>query len=336
MDKNQDIEATEKKIKKSKKKMVIIPQALRVRDEDITDEYLRKIHLTEAQKRIIDLVYRFRMMNTKDIQRALGYKAYSRFATQLRKLYEMRFIERKLRPLDLRLKTKGQNGENELYHMLDIAGAMFIRDYYGYEKLSEVKWSQRENEVKYDYAIHSLQISEVYSQLVVAVRERNEKLSLKYGEDRIIDAIADKHLYIRFHSNKDYNFSPDMFFKYIRDNKVYGFFVEVDRGTMAMQGLLNTEAFDSKVAYYEGYKESKSDYFGFNVMPKVLVITTSVQRAEGLAKAVREKQKELGKSGVEFLFTVFKLWADDPFGKIFKDKTLTISRSMIEEKKEQA
>lgn len=302
------------------RKKIIVPKHNRIPDEKINEEYVRKCELTTMQKKILDLVYRFRMMDTKDIQRALGYKSYTRFIVGLKDLHEKRFLDRRRRPFDLRFETRGQNGEYQLFHMLDLAGVYFIKDYYGFEKLSDVKWSAAENEVKFDYAVHSLKISEAYSRLEEAINVKDDKGKKIYMGDKIIDAWSDKHLYIRYYSGREYVFYPDMFFKYKKDNKVYGFFVEIDQGTMAMRGSANTTSFDDKVVYYEGYKENKSSYMGFNNMPVCLVITTTKQRAEGLAKSVKAKQNEIGKSGVTFLFTFAALWDRDPLGRIFIDQ----------------
>lgn len=306
--------------KKRTRRKPIINRKNRIPDELIDEEYVRNCELTTMQKRVLDLVYRFRMMDTKDIQRALGYRGYTRFITGIRDLYDKRFLDRRRRPFELRMETKGKNGENQLFHMIDLAGAYFIKDYYGFEKLSDVRWSPSENEVKYDYAVHSLKISEAYGRLEEKTREKNEDGERLYPKSKVLDAWSDKHLFVRYYSGKERIFYPDMFFKYQVDNKVYGFFVEMDRGTMAMQGSPNTTTFDDKVFLYEGYKENKSSYMGFSTMPKCLVITTTKKRAEGLARAVKAKQTELGKNGVHFLFTFEALWERDPLGNIFIDQ----------------
>jgi len=310
----------EKKDDAPKKKRIIIPKDERIPDDQINEEYVKNFKMNELQSKILDLVYRFRMMDSKDIRKALGYKSKTRFASNLKRLHEARFLDRRRRPFELRVQLRGQDGVNEVFHMLDLAGAYYIKMYYGFEKLSDVKWSENENVVKYDYAVHSLKISEAYARLEEATREVDENGNRKYPDDKIIDAWSDKHLYIRYYSGKEYTFYPDMFFKYYRNKKMYGFFVEMDQGTMAMSGSPNTASFDAKVLYYEGYKESQKTYFNFQVMPKCLVITTTKMRAEGLAKAVKAKQAEIGKSGVTFLFTFSAAWDKDPLGQIFIDQ----------------
>lgn len=303
-----------------KKKRIIIPKDERIPDDQINEDYVKNFKMNELQSKILDLVYRFRIMDTKDIRKALGYKSKTRFSTNLKRLHEARFLDRRRRPYELRVQSKGQNGVNEVFHMLDLAGAYYIKMYYGFEKLSDVKWSDAENLVKYDYAVHSIKISEAYARLEEAIREVDEHGNKKYPDDKIIDAWSDKHLYIRYYSGKEYTFYPDMFLKYYRNKKVYGYFIEMDQGTMAMKGSPNTASFDAKVLYYEGYKESQKTYFNFQVMPKCLVITTTKARAEGLAKAVKAKQTEIGKSSVTFLFTFSALWEKDPLGPIFIDQ----------------
>lgn len=314
---------------RKKKGKTIIPLKDRVPVEKIDSQYVIKAELNEQQKRILDLVYRFRMMDTTDIQKALGYKSYGRLTSSLRKLHKLRFLDRRRRPAEKRFDSKGANGEYELFHMIDYAGVQFIKDYYGMEKLSDVKWRPEENQVKFDYAVHSLKISESYARLAEAVRATDSNGNPLHPDEYIIDAWSDKHLYLRFYSGKEYVFYPDMFFKYYKDKKAYGFFVEIDQGTMAMTGSPNTTTFDDKVMYYEGYRESKSNYLGFAKMPKCLVITTTKERAEGLAKAVKAKQIELDKAGVRFLFTFNQLWDINPFGAIFIDQDYETNRKAI-------
>lgn len=287
---------------------IILPYSERLPDSDITEEYVLKFPVNEMQTKILDLVYRFRMIDTKDINLALGYKSYPRLTENLKELHRGRFLDRRRRPAELRREAGGGGDENQIFHMLDLAGCYFIKSYYAMDKLSDVKWSLENNRVKFDYALHSIKISWAYAKIAAAAREVGAN---------IFEAWCDRHMRLRFTTTKEYTFYPDMFFKLIKEKRTYGFFVEIDMGTMAIQSLENTSAFDQKVFYYEEFRNSGKSYLGLNTMPKCLVITTTTQRAESLAKSVKLKQDELGKSGVTFLFTTFASWNKNPLGKIF-------------------
>ncbi len=286
-------------------------------DDIITDEYVEQFLLNRMEKRIIDLIYRFRALDTKDIQLALGYKSYPNLVTALKKLYVNRFITRRARPYELRVETKGQNGENQLFHMLDKAGVIYIKNYYDLEKTQDVKWALRDNEVKYEYMEHVLENAHAYAVLEAAIKNNNSKKNNITRKDKIVEAWCDRHLYLRFYNGKEYHFSPDAFYKYYTDGKVYGFFVELDRGTMSVSGTPNYGTFDDKVFFYEMYADAKKEYLGLSKMPTCLVITTTKDRAVALAKSVRAKQQEINRHKVKFLFTTLKLWEHDCFGKIF-------------------
>lgn len=290
-----------------KKHKIILQEALRRPVEEIDRSYVDNYYINDTKAKIIDMIYRMRFMNTKDIQRALGYKSYSDLTKILRVLYEDRFLNRRMRPYELRMA-----GEKEVYHMLDIAGALFIQNYYGLRELDEVKWHERDNRIKFDFANHSLAISKVYSRLEEAAKNNNDLLR---------DAYCDRHLFTKFYYGKEFQFAPDMFFKYKKGNKVYGFFVEVDLGTMAATGSINTNSFDQKVAIYENFKKANKSFFGFSAefFPRVLVLTTTRARAENLALAVKKKQDEIKKNDVVFLFSVLSLFEKSPLEKIFID-----------------
>lgn len=321
----------QKKEELKKHKRTNIRDLEKTKDEFINSKYIADAKLKNIEKKIIDLIYRMRMMNTIDIQVALGYKSYSDVAKHLRRLYMLRFLERKQRPLEVRLTEKGQNRSNEMYYMLDLAGALFIYEYYDFYKQSEVKWEKREISTKYEFELHALKVSEVYARFENAIQERIEKFKIPKNQERIVDAVCDKHLYLKFTDTKAHYFAPDMFVKYMTDNKLYGYFFEVDRGTVAMQSISKkTSSFDKKVAFYEGFRENQKEYLGFSKMPKVIVITTSRSRAEQLKTAVVEKQRELGKNGVEFLFTVDILWEKNPFGKIFINNKDELVKTMMD------
>ncbi|WP_081627976.1 replication-relaxation family protein [Caldisalinibacter kiritimatiensis] len=202
-------------------------------------------------------------------------------------------------------KKKNQKGTNEGYYLLDDAGAIFISGYYELP-MKDVKWNKRDNLIKPEKLQHTFKICDVRSSLEKDARKKGHK---------IINCVSDRHLYFPFkHEENSFVLRPDMYFNYITERKQYTYFVEIDLGTMAMtENSFKTNSFDNKVYYYENFKLSEAYKEYLEAFPRILVITTTTNRAEKLAQAVKEKQK----TKVEFLFTSFALWKEYPTGPIF-------------------
>ncbi len=265
----------------------------------INDDFVVDFPLTEFQKIAIEIIYNMRTVKLSQLKDMTGY-SYQYITSYMLKLHVNRFVERMFP-----LKTRDQKGTEEAYFMLDQAGAIFISGFYELP-MKEVIWNRRDNLIKYDKLNHAFEISAARAAVERSARERG---------DKIINCVCDRHLFLKFkYEDNEFSVRPDMYFTYVENNRHFNYFVEIDLGTMAVTGnSFKTEAFDNKVAYYDAYKFSGEYRNKFNVFPRVLVITTTTDRAEKLLEAVRVKQK----SGVEFLFTTLDLWADNTLNKIF-------------------
>lgn len=273
----------------------------RVDPKEINDDFVVDFPLTTAQIISIEVIYNMRTVKMSQLQDITGYN-YKYLTAQMADLHRNRFVERKFPTKDKDLK-----GSNEAYFMLDTAGSIYVSGYYEIP-MKEVLWSRRDNLIKYEKLNHAFHISGIRAEIEKKARE---------SEDKILNCVCDKHLYLDFKlDEKKLILRPDIYFKYLDTDmqKQFHYFVEVDLGTMAMSGHSSkTYSFDNKVQYYDAYKTSGEYRNRFNVFPRVLVITSTTDRAMKLLAACRTKQR----AGVEFLFTSLLLWNENCTGPIF-------------------
>lgn len=277
----------------------------RIDPSKVNVEFVVNFPLSKFQKMAIELVYNMRALKTGQIVDILGYN--KRYALRELLILDInRFLFRKFPS-----RQQEERGSKEGYYLLDEAGAIFVSGYLELP-MKEVNWSKRDNLVSYEKLSHTFKICDVRAALEKDVRKKEKKE--KKGH-KIVNCVSDRHLYFPFkYEDNSFILRPDMFFNYISDKKQYNYFVEVDLGTMAMTANSpKTKSFDNKVYYYESFKLSEEYRKWLNVFPRILVITTTTDRAEKLMEAVKNKQK----TKTEFLFTSLSLWNEYPTGPIF-------------------
>lgn len=275
----------------------------RIDIKEINDDFVVDFPLSACQKAAIEIIYNMRAVTMSQLVEITGYN-YKYLTREMLKLHLNRFIERCYPP-----KERNQKGTNESYFLLDQAGAIYISGIYEIQ-MKEVRWIRRDNLIKPEKLNHTFQISGIRARLEVEARK---------NEHSIINCVSDRHLFLNFkYEDREFTLRPDMYFKYLAGKKQYNYFVECDLGTMAITGPSpKTMAFEKKVDYYEAYKLSQAYKEVYNVFPRVLVITTTTDRAVKLMQAVKERQKERPRADVDFLFTSLTLWNDNPTNEIF-------------------
>ncbi len=268
----------------------------RIEPDELTDRFIKEFEYTPMQKKSIEIVYKMRAARLNQISRILGYEIfYTR--KQLRELYINRFLDRVF-AWEEKVIEKNNKGTAEGIYFLDEAGKIAVSGFLDIE-LKDVKWKPIENLIKYDKLKHTLDCSEVLTRIYEECRNAN--LS-------VIDFLCEKFLWVKFsYQNIQYEFCPDMYVKIMKDKFAYSFFIENDNATMDVKSFLN------KIPKYDNYKISGQYETDYEVFPRVLVITTSKERALTLAREVGKRQK----SKIEFLFT----WHDIFYEKPFSDKT---------------
>ncbi len=274
-----------------------------IKTEDITEEYVLNFKLSAFQKWTMKFIYEIRIASTEQIASVMGV-SYSYARGELSKLYKGAFLWKTVKD-----EVSFGVGKNEMYWMLDYAGAMYIAGANDM-KLKDLNWNMRDNLIALDKLKHSLKITEVFTTLDRAAKENNHKIE---------GGLCDRHLFYKFSIQQDTKpiiLRPDLQVLYIKDNRIYTYFFEIDMGTMAINGpAYRTSNVASKVPKYEAFKQSGEWREYFDVFPRVIFLTTTKTRAQYMADSI---SKIVEKNNVEFLFSTFEFLEADALGRIFK------------------
>lgn len=286
----------------------------RIEPSEIDDDFVESFPLSYFQKMALNIIYFMRAVTLNQLAEISGH-SHEYVRKEMLKLHLNGFVLRKFPPRrDLTMK-----GSEKSFFLLDRAGAIYISGCFDIP-IKEVKWEIRDNLIDFEKLKHTLQISQVRARLEVEARSKAHK---------IVNCMCDRHLYFNFNfDERSFYIRPDLYFVYNDGKSEYSYFCEIDRGTVAVTGLSpKTNTFTNKVPVYEALRVSREYKKYFDVFPRILVFTTTTNRAKNMMEAVRNVQKVNGQSKAEFLFTTFDLWEDNPLGKIFKksDKDETIS-----------
>lgn len=272
----------------------------RIDPKEINDEFVVNFPLSPFQKKALSIIYHMRAVTTSQLLRMTGNN-YDYAVEKMLQLHLNGFVLRKFPRREI-----GQGGSNEAYYLLDKAGAIFIAGSQGVG-LKDVKWELRDNLIDFDKLTHTLQISEVR-----AILEQESKKN-----NHIIEScLSDRHLFMNFsYEEKSYYLRPDMFLIYNDKFNLHTYLCEIDMGTMAVNGFSHkTSSFVDKIPAYEALRLSGQYKKYFDVYPRILVFTTTKNRALQMAEAVNERLQ----TKAEFLFTTFDFFKDNALGKIFK------------------
>lgn len=275
--------------KRGKRKIERIDESL------IGEKFVRDYEFSPLQKKAIELVFKLKAARLGQIARILGYHPHY-VRNEMHKLYYNRFLDRRF-PWEEKVQKYNNLGSVQGVYFLDDAGKIAITGLLDIET-RDVKWRPVENLIKYEKLKHTLECSEILAR----VQEECRKIEFNYN---IIDYMCEKFLWKKFsYQGGQYEFCPDLYIKILKDRYAYSFFVENDEATMDVNTFL------SKIPKYDNYKLSGIYENEYRIFPRVLVITTSKDRAVTLAKEVNKKQK----SKVEFLFTWKDMFYEMPFG----------------------
>lgn len=263
-------------------------------DPQLIDErFIKDFNYLPFDRKVIELVYKMRAISTSQITRITGYNAnYVR--RELTNLYFHRFLDR-VYPYEQKVIENNNLGSVQGIYFIDEAGRVALSGFLDSE-LKYIKWKPIENLVKYEKLKHTIECSEILAK----VYEESKKAGYS-----VLDYASEKFLWKKFnYQNTKYEFCPDMYLKIMKDKYAYSFFIENDEATMDVRSFL------TKVPKYDNFKLSGIYEEEYDIYPRVLVITTSKDRALTLAREVGKKQK----SKVEFLFTWHDAFYELPFG----------------------
>lgn len=279
----------------------------RIDPKGVDESFILSFKFTTFQKEVIKMIYEMRVLSTSQIVTIFSKNAnYVR--SQLLQLYKNAFLFRIFQPESI------GNGSKEAYWMLDRGGAMFIAGAYGIS-MKKLNWDVRDNLIGFEKLAHAIQISEVRTRFECAAKEEGAHIETSF---------CDRHLYYEFmDGDKKMAVSPDLFITYNSGDKLYQFFFEIDRGTMAVTGPRSRRSVViSKVPKYEKFCASDEWKPYFEVYPRIIFLTTTKQRAKYMADAIKKSRE----TDLEFLVSTFEYFNEDPLGEIFikvSDSTAT-------------
>lgn len=270
----------------------------RIEEKLVTEDFVGEFKYSRAMKRIMELVYKMKVMKISHIANITGYHIRTvRDAVKI--LHINRFLFRQFPP-----SLRSEYGSHEGYVMLDRAGKIFIAGLYNIP-ISEVKYNAREHVINANYLEHSFMINET--------RVEFEKFARSHG-DIAIDAVCDKHLFYRFHKGSvEMKIRPDMLMKLSKKDKEKHYFFEIDRSTEAIMAISSkTVGFNRKIEAYEEFMKSREyEDYGLQSFPEVIVIADTSDRVLKLLKTI-EKMIH-----VKVYFTTLELLQEDFTGEIF-------------------
>ncbi|MFT8349208.1 replication-relaxation family protein [Clostridium saccharoperbutylacetonicum] len=280
-----------------------------IKPEDVTERFIMEYKFTICQREAIKLIYQMRIMSTTNIAKVFD-KNEEFVRNELVKLYRNGFLHRILS------NDNGSVGYSA-YWMLDRGGALYIAGAYQVS-LKKINWDVRSNLIAYEKLSHAIKISDVMTQLTIAAREKGHSVE---------DAYCDRHLYYKFTTadNKKSAIYPDLAINYNDGTKLYQFFFEIDRGTMAIMGPKNKNSVViNKVPRYEEFCLSQEWKNYFEVFPRIVFLTNTKSRAKKMLEAIQSTRE----SKLEFLVSTFEAFEMGTLEEIFlstnKEKAINL------------
>lgn len=238
----------------------------------------QNIILQTRDKEILNRVYEQRYMTRRQIQK-LFFKSTTRVNTRLRQLFDHEFLDRHfLYPLIY-------HGSSQSIYSLGKEGVEIVAEELGLD-ITQVKQSRRETKrLKPFFIHHILAVNDFRIAFEIEAKDK-EGVEFKrwIPEKELLDEyetrIGGKKVKRRF--------KPDGYGRYLYQDKLYSFFLEMDRSTET------NKSFQNKIRRYLDYKRSGrySELFGVRFF-KLLVVTTTKRRLANLKKATEEITNEL-------------------------------------------
>ncbi len=196
-----------------------------------------RLALNERDKAIIEAVHNYRVLSQTHIQ-ALFFGPDNQSGCQRRlvKLYDAGYVERKF--------VGPVINRSPILYILDKKGAELLRAERGYEDLT---WHSSDKALKTDFLEHTLAIADFRIAMTLACRQHDYTIPQWVGE-QAVKADYDRVM-VTMPNGKRESIAvvPDSYFSIRMGNRHYPFFLELDRGTMALP------RFKTKIQAYLAY-----------------------------------------------------------------------------------
>ncbi|MCL4353471.1 replication-relaxation family protein [Patescibacteria group bacterium] len=270
-------------------------------------------NITDRQKEIIDLAFRFRFINRIQIQRLLNHKDPKRINAWLKDLVNKKYLGR------IYSHKLLENTKPAIYY-LDNNGIIFSKDkkteeYQAYEEM-ESKYFKKFYDDKHatlKFFNHCVNISEIYTQFKEYERKVNKKKKrdLEYFCRTKTELSLDKKLWTR--DNEEYNeirkYFPDLYIEKFNDPdgeiKSSTFFLEL------FDPHVPRYAIKYRVKQYIKLKEEgdwKYVYTGTdNKFPIIILIFPNQGKQNFLSGYIKEQlERSFESEGLIFLLTTYQ------------------------------
>jgi hypothetical protein len=273
----------------------------------VAPDHLPRRQETARDLAIIEAVYRYRALHTRQVEQLFFPAVAERTSTQtssqclkrLQYLFHAGYLTRAEQPQML------SEGRKPLVYFLDTRGARLLQEVLGEEKLD---WHAKDNQVKSLFIEHLLQTNDIRIAVTLACRREGLMLDTWLDEKTLKRPHMKDYVLLRRASGRTYKAAvvPDGYFVVTQDVgdylNSYHFALEVDRGTVT--GVASREGrrdWARKVEAYLAYHASGlyAQRYGTQSL-RIITVTTGDQRLANLKRVTEEAG---GKA--RFWFTTF-------------------------------
>jgi hypothetical protein len=229
--------------------------------------------LQERDKEILKAVYQYRFLSSSQIK-DMFFGCTTRANTRLRILWENNLLERHyIRPLAF-------HGSDEAIHSIGKEGVDIVSDILGVDREMVARVRDRYKTLKPLFIQHLLEIND-FSINFISLTEKHPELRM----ERWLNEQDAQDEYQTQENGKTIYFKPDGYGRYWHRDRLYSFFLELDRSTE------DNGRFEDKVKSYLEYSQSGNYQRKFGVrFFRVLVVTTTPKRTENL-KSIADRYK---------------------------------------------
>jgi hypothetical protein len=245
---------------------------------------------------IICALYDYRYLSREQIQKLFQFTCTSKANIRLRRLYDHAYLSRSFLPTS--------RGSSKAIYFIGTKGIQIISERLGIDPMEVKRDMKTFSRVKDLFLDHQLALNEVRISFVQAISSDPYMRLDRWISDH---DCAQKYYNSNPGGEAKNVIRPDSYFRFWNKNRLFSYFVELDRATMSHK------RFRAKVKAYLEFAQSGSyqKIFGVKYF-RVLVIAPSEQRMSNLIKTVEEVTDKI------FWFTsVDSVIKDGGFGPIW-------------------
>lgn len=253
--------------------------------------------LQSRDREIITAVYTHRFLKRKQIQILFDWNCVTRVNARLRKLYDHLYLSRRF--------MSSLRGSSQAIYSLGKLGVDIVVNRLN-RSIEEIEKNRKQDiAVKEIFLEHNLLANDIRIAFCKTIKKHLEARLNIWVNDR--DCEEEFSVLSSAGRSLAKKFKPDGYCRFTFKDKLYSFFLEVDRGTMGHKRI------EAKVKMYREYKDLGFYHRRFGVKNfRMVFVTTTMERAKNL-KSVIEKLR-----GENFwLSTTKKVKYDVLFKKIW-------------------